>query len=231
MLPDPPQVPGYDFACYYNPATTLSGDFFDFIPVSAHELGIVVGDVTGHGLEAAFIMAAAKKAISILGQGKSSPREVLAAANENLHADLDEMTFVSVFYGILDRGTKMLSHVRAGHNPTILLNPARPKPVEELRPRGIVVGMQLGDSFLKCTEEVKTQLQAGDTVVLYTDGIIEAKNAEGTEYGKDRMIRLLQENSGKRMAENFGAVIEDFASFLDGAEQEDDITLVGFRVL
>ena len=118
-------VPGYEFACYYNAAETLSGDFYDFIQLSPTRIGIVVGDVTGHGLEAAMVMAGAKKAIQILSQNQTSPASVLSAANDNLIPDLDDMTFVSVFFGILDTEKKTLRHVRAGHNQTLIFNPAR----------------------------------------------------------------------------------------------------------
>ena len=231
MLPEPPQVPGYDFASFYNAAETLSGDFYDFIELSPTTTGIVVGDVTGHGLEAAVIMACAKKAISILSHGSTSPRAVLSAANENLLPDLDDMTFVSVFYGILDRPGRMLRHVRAGHNPTLLVNPARDPVVTELKPRGIVVGMQRGEMFERLTEEVETRLQPGDVFVQYTDGIIEAKNAEGVEYGKQRFTdRMLAALDGT-MAEIFRDVVLDLRAFLGETPLDDDVTLVGFKVL
>lgn len=231
MLPDPPVVPGYEFACYYDAAETLSGDFYDFVQLSPTQIGIVVGDVTGHGVEAALIMSGAKKAIQILSRGQTSPAAVLQAANDNLVPDLDDMTFVSVFFGILDTTTHTLRHVRAGHNPTLLLNPMREQPVTELKPRGIVVGMQRGEMFGKLIEEHVIDLRPGDVVVQYTDGIIEAKNAEAAEFGKGRFTQLLLDYWERSLDEAFAAVLQAYRQWLGPLPQDDDVTLVGFRVL
>jgi len=231
MLPDPPVVPGFEFACYYNAAETLSGDFYDFLQITPSEIGIVVGDATGHGLEASVIMACAKKAIQILSQGQTSPAHVMQLANDNLVPDLDDMTFVSVFFGILDTETRMLRHVRAGHNPTILLNPTREQPVTELKPRGIVVGMQRGEMFGKLIEEHEIELRTGDVVVQYTDGIIEAKNREGAEFGKELFTQILLDNWEKPVADAFDALLNQFGAWMGDLPLDDDVTLVGFRVL
>jgi sigma-B regulation protein RsbU (phosphoserine phosphatase) len=199
--------------------------------MSPTEIGIVVGDVTGHGLEAAVIMACAKKAIQILSQGQTSPAAVLQAANDNLVPDLDDMTFVSVFFGILDTTTHTLRHVRAGHNPTLLLNPMREQPVTELKPRGIVVGMQRGPLFGKLIEEHTITLRPGDVVVQYTDGIIEAKNAEGAEFGKGRFTQILLDYWERPVEDAFAAVLGAYRQWLGEVPQDDDITLVGFRVI
>lgn len=230
MLPDSPEVPGWEFACYYDAAEALSGDFYDFIRLDDHRLGIVVGDVTGHGLEAAMVMALAKKAIEILSQGQTSPAKIMSLANDNLIPDLDDMTFVSVFYGIIDTQNFTMRHVRAGHNPTLLINPAREQHVTELKPRGIVVGMQQGEMFDRLIEEHEMQLLPGDIVIQYTDGIIEAKNLDGEEYGKDRFNQLLLDYCARPIAEAFQAVVQSFREFSAGLDQDDDITLVGFRV-
>jgi serine phosphatase RsbU (regulator of sigma subunit) len=230
MLPDPPEVPGWEFACYYDAAETLSGDFYDFIKLSDHEIGVVVGDVTGHGLEAAMVMALAKKAIEILSHGQTSPTKIMQLANDNLIPDLDDMTFVSVFYGIINTQTFKMTHVRAGHNPTLLMNPAREEPIMELKPRGIVVGMQQGEMFNRLIEEHEIQLQPGDVVIQYTDGIIEAKNRASEEYGKDRFNQVLFEHCEQPLEKAFEAVVQSFLEFSEGLDQEDDVTLVGFRV-
>jgi len=230
MLPDPPEVPGWEFAVYYDAAESLSGDFYDFIKLSDHEIGVVVGDVTGHGLEAAMVMALAKKAIEILSQGQTSPAKIMQLANDNLIPDLDDMTFVSVFYGIINTRTFHMSHVRAGHNPTLLINPAREESVIELKPRGIVVGMQQGEMFDRLIEEHSMQLMPGDIVIQYTDGIIEAKNRAGEEYGKDRFNQLLLDYCERPIEEAFQVVVQSFREFSEGLDQEDDITLIGLRV-
>ena len=230
MLPDPPDVPGWEFACYYDAAEALSGDFYDFIKISEHEIGIVVGDVTGHGLEAAMVMALAKKAIEILSMGQTSPAKIMSLANDNLIPDLDDMTFVSVFYGIINTENYTMTHVRAGHNPTLLINPAREEPVIELKPRGIVVGMQQGEMFNRLIEEHTMQLIPGDIVIQYTDGIIEAKNRAGEEYGKDRFNQLLLDHCAEPLEAGFAAVVQSFREFSEGLDQDDDITLVGVRV-
>ena len=117
MLPAMPKVEGFDFRALYTPCANVSGDFYDFIKVSEHEIGIALGDVSGHGIEAGIIMGMAKKALQIYAKGLSSPKQALALTNADLAVDLGESTFVSAAYGVLDTRERIFRFARAGNNP------------------------------------------------------------------------------------------------------------------
>ncbi len=231
MLPNPPMLDRFDFHCIYKPASKLGGDFYDFVTVSDSKLGIVMGDVSGHGLDAAIVMGMAKKTINIFGRGVFSAKDTLIRVNTDLVADLDDMTFVSVFYGILDLDTDMLTHCRAGHNPTYIVSAADGGSVVELKPKGIVLGMQKEPIFSTFTEEMTTQLKEGDFVFQYTDGLVEAKSKAGEEFGVERLKTLLKQHAGKSAKEIVDTIHYVFQLFSIGTEQDDDITLLGFKVL
>lgn len=231
MLPQPPQMPGYEFACYYNPASSLGGDFYDFVKAPGGKLGIVIGDVTGHGIDAAIVMGMAKKTINIFGQTSESPFEVFETSNASLYSDLDDMTFISAWYGVLAPETMVLDYVRAGHNPMIHFTPHLEQKINYLKPKGLVLGMQKNEVFSSVLESATMTLTPGDVLINYTDGIVEAKSKAGEEYGENRLSALVLMNAGRSMQEMVDQIAEDFENFIAGTEQEDDVTLVAFRVL
>ncbi len=231
MLPDAPDVEGLEFGRYYNPASSLGGDFYDFIQTPGGHLGTVMGDVTGHGIDAAIVMGMAKKAIHIFGLENDDPLAVLRTANESLYPDLDDMTFVSASYGVLDLKTHHLLYVRAGHNPPILYSPTGGEEMRHLKPKGIVLGMQKGQVFDTFTECMEVELASGDILLQYTDGIIEAKNRDGEEFGMERLDELVKVHGRRTAQEMVDAIRDDFTTFIQGLEQDDDVTLVALKVL
>ncbi|MHC4600900.1 MAG: PP2C family protein-serine/threonine phosphatase [Planctomycetota bacterium] len=231
MLPDPPVVKGFEFGCYYKPASSLGGDFYDFVTTPGGSLGIVLGDVSGHGIDAAIVMGMAKKAINIFSFGSDSPRDVLTKANASLYPDLDDMTFVSASYGVLETQSAKFSFVRAGHNPPILFSPSGNPKIRHLKPKGIVLGMQQSPVFETFCEPLEERLNTGDVLLQYTDGIVEAKNKAGEEYGLERLDQLVESN-GHRGAQELADIVKDhFNEFIRGLEQDDDVTLVVLKVL
>ncbi|MHC5036382.1 MAG: PP2C family protein-serine/threonine phosphatase [Planctomycetota bacterium] len=231
MLPDPPAIEGYEFGCYYNPASSLGGDFYDFVNAAEGLIGIVLGDVSGHGIDAAIVMGMAKKAINIFGLESTSPMDVLRKANESLYPDLDDMTFVSASYGVLGIASRKLTFVRAGHNPPILYSPGKDPEIRHLKPRGIVLGMQKGPVFDSFTEDLEVNLTPGDILLQYTDGIIEAKNKAGEEFGLHRLDDLIKEHGQSSAEVLVDAIRKSYEEFNQGQEQDDDITLVALKVL
>ena len=187
MLPEKPQIPGFEFEVLYRPMVTVSGDFYDFVQVSPNEIGLVVGDVSGHGMEAALVMSMVKKSLKIHGRGCSSAAEVLRVTNADIHEDLTENTFCSAFYGVLNTEARTLRFVRAGHNPLLLYNPRREPAFHALEPKGIIVGIDKGPLFNKVLEEMELQLASGDMLVQFTDGVTEANNPQKEEFGIERL--------------------------------------------
>lgn len=230
MLPDPPVVPGLEFGAYYSPSSQLGGDFYDFVGVGEDEVGVVIGDVSGHGIPAALVMGMAKKAINIFGRGVSSSSDTLRPANADLHNDFSQGFFVTVLYCIYNRRTQSLNFSRAGHPPLMLANPNRDPALEIFEPRGLAIGIDNGQRFDALLEERSIQLIKGDVIFLYTDGLWEATNRDREEYGRKRIEDIVLASANLPMKELIQAVEMDVYAFMDGREQEDDITMVGFRV-
>ena len=231
MLPPAPQVKGYEFDCYYSPASSLGGDFYDFVEAPGGRLGIAIGDVTGHGVDAAIVMGMAKKTLNIFGKAFPTARDVLVQSNESIYPDLDDMTFVSATYSILEPETGRFEYARAGHNPAILCTPGKPPTAVHLKPKGIVLGMQKSEVFDSVTEGAEIVLTPGQVVLQYTDGIVEAKNRAGEEFGMERLEALLLTTVDLTATEILKVITERFLEFSDGVEQDDDITLVVLKVL
>ena len=232
MLPSMPNVEGYEFQSMYLPCANVSGDFYDFIRVSEHEIGIAMGDVSGHGVEAGIIMGMAKKALQIYAKGLSSPKEALELTNMDLGHDLDGETFVSAAYGILDTKQRLFKFARAGNNPPYMVNPLRNPQITEIKPNGMVIGVdKAGKHFSSVTREEVIQLQAGDLIFQYTDGLVEAANREKKEFGADQVKQLLLSNIAMPAAELIEMMVESVQSHIGSAEQGDDITMIALRVL
>ncbi len=230
LLPRVPEIPGFEFGIVYSPCQSVGGDFYHFIPVSERELGIAIGDVAGHDVEAALLMGIAKKLLEIHGRRRSSPGQTLRLANQDMFPDLEAKSFVTAFYGILDFERKRLKFARAGHNPLILFNPARRPPLQVLDSTGMALGMDAGPVFAKSLEELEIALRAGDVLLQYTDGVPESMNHDREEFGLERLYGAV-ERFGKEEVEYLLYQIERaIADFREGARQKDDITMVAIKV-
>jgi len=232
MLPKVPKVTGFEFHALYLPATNVSGDFYDFILNGETSIGMAMGDVSGHGIEAGIIMGMAKKAMQIYAKDRTSPKDILVVANEDLSQDLDGETFLSASYGDLDITKRILRFARAGHNPPYLVNPARQPAVNEIKPNGMVIGVdKTGKRFPMVMKEEVIQLQTGDLFFQYTDGLVEAPDKEKNEFGEDRVKELLLRNHGLNVIDLLNIIEETVHSYIGAAPQEDDITMIAFKVL
>jgi sigma-B regulation protein RsbU (phosphoserine phosphatase) len=230
MLPDLPKLAGYEFDVIFRPMATVSGDFYDFIKVSADETGIVLGDVSGHGVEAGIVMSMVKKVLKIRSQGQSSPAEVLRVTNADVFEDLAQSTFASVSYGVLDAATKTLRFARAGHTPLFLYNPARQPELSVLEPKGIVLGADRGPVFDREIEEIEVKLTSGDMLVQVTDGVLEAANQKKEQFGVGRLEGTIQKYAG-REAKYLAHMIElAVGEFRAACPAEDDVTIACVRV-
>jgi serine phosphatase RsbU (regulator of sigma subunit) len=229
MLPAKlPEVPGLDFECFFQPADYISGDFYDVIRVSEHELGIVIGDVAGHGIEAAIVMAMARKLIQVHGRGRSSAADTLCVVNADLADDLGEGVFLSAFYGVLDTRSFYMTCASAGHTPPLIYHAEHPVEVTRVSPRGLAIGLDRGPRFTRLIEEWVIELQPGDFFVSYTDGVIERENAEGEELGVDGLSDLVRKYGYRRPADALRQILSGVDKFAD-KPPDDDITLLSFR--
>ena len=227
MLPSRTSLSGFEFESIYRPAEAIGGDFYDFLELSENEIGISIADVTGHGVEAAVVVGMVKAAMKIIGKQIFNTAEVLRRVNEEIYPDLDTTTFATVFYGIINRKSKILRFSRAGHNPLILYNPKRSPSLVTYEPKGMVLGM-----FSRCEcEELNLQLQSGDFLIQYTDGITEAMNEEQEEFGQERLYATIKKYGKKSDIKSVLAAIDQAVTKFSGmAGQQDDITLIGIKV-
>jgi PAS domain S-box-containing protein len=224
----PPAIPGYDIAGATFPADEAGGDYFDYLPMLYDGLGIVVGDVSGHGMGPALIMAETRAYLRIVGLNRQYPSEALARANRVLADDLAEADrFVTVFFARLDAGARRLVYASAGHPAGYLLGPDGQ--LKRRLPRtGRALGM-LPDSQYQNGPEVL--LAPGDLLVLLTDGVEEAVNPENIEFGSDRALAVIRthcHHAARDIVEALYAAVRDFTLI---PRQSDDVTVVVLKVL
>jgi serine phosphatase RsbU (regulator of sigma subunit)/predicted ester cyclase len=219
-----PELEGWQISPHYRPAREVGGDFYDFHLLSEGRLGLVVGDATGKGVPAALVMATTCGMLQLAAQavGSSSPGEVLAQVNETLLARIPSNMFVTCFYAILDPGSGSLKYANAGHDLPYLHRTSGE--AEELRATGMPLGLMPGIGY----EEKQTMLEAGETALFYSDGLVEAHDAKGEMFGFPRLRALVAEHDKERSLDE--ALLGELYSFVgEGWEQEDDITLLTLR--
>jgi serine phosphatase RsbU (regulator of sigma subunit)/predicted ester cyclase len=216
-----PQLEGWQITPFYRPAREVGGDFYDFLELEDGRLGLVIGDATGKGVPAALVMASARSMLRAIAQALSStsPGDVLGRVNDALFIDIPANMFVTCFYAILDPKRGSLSYANAGHDLPYLW---RGGTAEELRARGMPLGLMPGMEY----EEKQIELDAGEGVLFYTDGLVEAHDPKGEMFGFPRLQALVAEH-GKEERSLEEALLGELYSFVgEGWEQEDDITLL-----
>src|SRR5215210_3407730 len=178
LLPkDLPRLADWKITYHYQPAREVGGDFYDFLRLEEGRLGLVIGDVSGKGIAAALVMANTQSVLrAIARRGNVPPGQVLAEANEILQAYIPSGTFVTCFYGVLDPQTGRLVYANAGHDPPCERHDSQ---VDELRARGMPLGLMPGMPY----EEKETVLAAGDNLLFYSDGLVEAHDPKGEMFG------------------------------------------------
>ena len=237
LLPSGPVTfPGLVVTAMCRPAREVGGDYYDFMPLGDHRLGVIVADVSGKGTSAAFYMAELKGLIQSMSRIYQSPKRLLMEVNRVLSANLlDNRTFITMIYAVVDLGARTVTYVRAGHTPLIFV-PADghpPRRSQVLMPDGLVVGLHLEgieEKFAALLEERTLEIAVGDLLVLYTDGITEAMNEESDLFGEERLSRLLEEQAHLSTEELREQILGGVEAFVGGAEQHDDMTLVLLRI-
>jgi serine phosphatase RsbU (regulator of sigma subunit) len=222
LLPDAvPDLPGWDVAVNFRPARYTSGDFYDFIALPNGQLGLVVADVSDKGAGAALFMAVCRTLIRTFAlQYPDAPELALEAANERILFDSETEQFVTVFYGALDPHTGTLIYANAGHNPGYQLRASAPpqKLSHTGIPLGLLPGMRWGLG--------SAQFAPGDALVLYTDGVSEARNAAGKEFGEARLVEVAQDRLSDAAEDIRAALVAAIDYFVGDAPQHDDMTLL-----
>jgi len=222
LLPkDLPKLEGWKIAYHYQPAREVGGDFYDFLRLEDGRIGLVIGDVSGKGIAAALVMANTQSVLrAVARRGSIAPGRVLAEANEVLYAYIPSGTFVTCFYGVLDPESGRLVYANAGHDVPYL---QRDGDAQELMARGMPLGLMPGMPY----EEKEAVLAAGDDLLLYSDGLVEAHDPEGDMFGFPRLRKLIVARSAGSGEELVDFLLAELTRFTgEDSEQEDDITLV-----
>jgi sigma-B regulation protein RsbU (phosphoserine phosphatase) len=237
LLPNRPlELPGVSITTLCEPAREVGGDYFDFFPLSDRRAGLLIADVSGKGTSAAFYMAELKGLLLSMSQIYESPRQLLIEVNRALSQTLDNRTFITMTYAILDLDARTLVYARAGHTPLIHLpaGNAGARHARVLIPNGMVVGLQFDDSELKFSElleEHQLTVSRGDILVFYTDGISEAMNEASDLFGEERLSRLIEEHAELSSGELRERILREIKWFVAGADQHDDMTMIVVKIV
>lgn len=215
-----------DIAASMTPAKDVGGDFYDLFRIDDERIGFVIADVSGKGIPAAIFMAVSRTLIRATGVRGGSPAECIAYSNKLLAAESVDCMFVTVFYGIININTGEINYCNAGHNPPYVLK--HDGKVEPLPTMGdCMVGAIDGLPY----HEATLQLEKGDALVMYTDGVTEAMNIDYQQFGEERLEETLEDVTMHNCQEMVDAIKSDVAAFAGEAEQSDDITVLTLKRL
>lgn len=221
---EPPQLPGWQVTAEIQPARTISGDFYDFIPLSSGKLGIVIADVADKGIGAALFMTSTRTLLrAYVEEYPAHPEQALAAANHRITHDTHSGLFITLFYGVLDPTDGRLVYCNAGHNPPLLIH--SDGHYQELVRTGYPVGI-----FEQATWTTDSaEIEPGSLLVMYTDGVTEAVNSQNGMFGTHRLLQAtLSPARGTQATASqiHASILQALQDFRSGAPQEDDVTLV-----
>lgn len=228
MLPQTPPAPvergEIEIVGRMLPAEEVGGDFYDYFSVPGDRVALAIGDVSGKGMPAALYMAMTRTLMRAAALNGGSPAETIARVNDVLCEDNPHTMFVTAFYGEFDPPTGRLAYCNAGHNPPFLVKTnggvTRIPPVG-----GMVLGVRPGQRF----DSGELEFEAGDALVLYTDGVTEAMNSTRELFGEARLVALLDRFAGRPLTEMVAAIYEAVSVFAAGATQHDDVTVLAMR--
>ena len=224
-----PRVPGIDVAATCLPAYEVGGDLYDFIEITPTRFAFCVGDVSGKGVQAAFVMTIVKGILQTLAREDHAPVHVMRRLNSLFRINVPRGSFISMIYGVLDADARTLTFARAGHNP-LIRHCAGCEAPELVRPKGVVIGLAREEAFDVHIEEVVVPLGAGDVLVLYTDGFSEAMNVRHDLFTDERVAGEVAKASGGTAHQILTAAVESVTAFAGEAPQHDDMTMVVFKV-
>jgi serine phosphatase RsbU (regulator of sigma subunit) len=220
-----PVLPGYTLRSYYHPAAQVGGDYYDFLALDGASLGLVVADVAGKGVPGSLGMAMARSVLRSQAGARIGPVDTLRRTNATLLPDLRSGMFITMAYGVLNLANHQLRYASAGHNPALHFRPG--KGMQWLAPQGMALGLAAGGQYL--LEERAVALEPGDLVLLYTDGVTEALDRNGEEYGETRLAASFLKHGSAGPDAAMVGLLADLAAFTLEAAQADDITLVLLR--
>jgi serine phosphatase RsbU (regulator of sigma subunit) len=226
LLPrKPPELPGFDVAGAMHPAKLVGGDYYDYVQLPEGSVGLAIADVSGKGVAAALLMPTVEVALRMAAWGALRTDEVLKTLNRVVYEVTDESRYVTLFYAILHPGQRLLEYTSAGHYPALLIRAASQEPAW-LETGGLVLGL-IPDAVYKTG---RVELCPDDVLVLYTDGVIEARNQNEEEFSRERLVSLVQSHAGRTAQELVEAIHAAVMEFKGTSVLDDDLTLIVLKV-
>jgi sigma-B regulation protein RsbU (phosphoserine phosphatase) len=233
LLPrDLPQVPSMDLAVAYETAQQVGGDMYQVVGLGDQRVGVAVADVSGKGVAASLLMAICQTSLRHLAEEDASPRAVLSRMNREILRQIRAEMFVTMVYAILDFGREEIRLARAGHELPLLASregPEMPRSCRPLPSEGMALGMVEPEWFDEILEETRTPFRPGDLFLLFTDGITERTNRDGTEFSSSRLIDALRPGRGETAEEVKDAILRGVRTFAGEEPAGDDETLLVVR--
>lgn len=224
-----PEFPDLEIVSLCQPAMEVGGDYYDFIRLDGRYMSILIGDVSGKGVSAAFYMTMIKGIIKTLARKIKEPAVLLAEANEIFYENAGRDTFITIIYGIFDLQEKNLTLASAGHNPLIVWKHKKRK-TEIYNPGGIALGFRKGEAYKKTIKEETIPIEENDIFVFYTDGVTEAMNINQEIFGEQRLKEIIEKYSHLPPQKIEERVIEAVSEFSGDAPQHDDFTMVIVKI-
>lgn len=224
-----PSYPSVELAALTHPAMEIGGDYYDVIAIDERHIGLAIADVSGKGIGGALMMAVCRGFMRENAENVYDPATMLSNLNKSLSSNLADDMFISMLYMVLNLETHLLSFARAGHEAPIIIRNGTHK-AEQIETSGMAIGLVDNEIFGKAIETRNIDLKPGDLVVTYTDGITEAMNSAGAEWGKENLIRVaetLAEASANDLLEN---IRQEVLAFTGNNRQSDDMTMLAFKI-
>ena len=220
-----PQLEGYDISAYNFPTEEVSGDYYDWVKIYDDQIGLVIADVSGKGVPAALLMAFLRASLRAATHIGYSPHISMAKVNFLLWESIERNQFVTAFYGILDVTNRTLTYTNAGHNPPILLT--KNGDVRFIDRGSVPLGMFRDTRY----HEYYLTTEPGEVLVLYTDGVTEAQNPAGEEFGRDRLAEAVQTHRQLSARDMISEMHKELIDWTDGLGATDDVTFFVIKAL
>jgi sigma-B regulation protein RsbU (phosphoserine phosphatase) len=220
-----PQAPEIEFAGAYQSAREIGGDYYDFLEIDENRLAFLVADVSGKSLPGMLVMLLTRDIVRQQRRLHADPVALLSSVNRELRQNIRKGMFVTMFYGVVDRSTGTVNFASAGHNPLIHMDQSGER-LDLIKTKGFPLGLMPSEQFEQRIELGRVHLRPGDWLIQYTDGINEAQNTVGEEFGMERFTDLLKISCHGQATELVQATLARLREFVAGADQYDDITLL-----